>query len=167
MNMKMKFATSIAICIALCASCKKECDHPQPTASFDASSESALVNTKIEFTNTSSEANSYIWNFGNGTSSNDENTECTYSEPGVYRVELTAIGPGGYATAEKTIAITFENGIKDGVSIDGNKLTDTWDQTRAALGNRWAYTDPLNVDGEYYHMRIYEDLGINFHYVTF
>ena len=38
---------------------------------------------------------SWTWNFGNGTTSNDQNPVHTYTEPGNYTVTLTATGPGG------------------------------------------------------------------------
>jgi PKD repeat protein len=49
----------------------------------------------IWFTNLSTNATSYNWNFGDGNISNETNPTHTYSASGVYTVELTAYGSGG------------------------------------------------------------------------
>jgi PKD repeat protein len=45
------------------------------------------------FTNTSSGATGYLWNFGDGTTSTLQNPTHTYSITGTYTVTLTAYGP--------------------------------------------------------------------------
>ena len=47
-------------------------------------------NQELAFINTSTEATSYTWNFGDGNSSTDENPVYTYDASGTYTVELTA-----------------------------------------------------------------------------
>ncbi len=108
---------------------------------------------QVAFANSSSDANAFIWTFGDGNSSTDENPNHTYSDPGLYLVSLTAmnecdtvtlereIGVGGVPTANFTVEgssegcspfeIQFEN-TSDGVigSIEwifdgGNPATST------------------------------------------
>lgn len=62
---------------------------PDATASFTAAS-SFLTGI---FTNTSQEAFAYHWDFGDHTTSADENPIHVYAEPGTYTVVLTATGP--------------------------------------------------------------------------
>lgn len=45
---------------------------------------------KVIFTNTSKKATSYIWDFGDGTTSKEENPSHRYNSKGVYKVTLTA-----------------------------------------------------------------------------
>ena len=49
----------------------------------------------VTFTNLSTGATNYSWAFGDGNLSSDANPANTYTNPGVYSVTLTAIGPGG------------------------------------------------------------------------
>jgi gliding motility-associated-like protein len=49
----------------------------------------------IQFENTSSYSNSFLWEFGDGAVSNKPNPEYTYYEAGVYKIKLTAWGDGG------------------------------------------------------------------------
>lgn len=52
-------------------------------------------NQAINFTNNSVNADSYFWDFGDGTTSTEEAPSHTYSEPGVYYVSLLANGIAG------------------------------------------------------------------------
>jgi gliding motility-associated-like protein len=69
-------------------------DVPLPVADFTGEKTgcSPLI---VEFTNTSQFGVYYIWQFGDGMTSNAEHPIHTYFVPGVYTVTLTAIGPGG------------------------------------------------------------------------
>ncbi len=62
-----------------------------PIAAMTASNNSPLVNDVVTFTNNSSNANGYIWDFGDGNSSTDENPWNTYTTEGQYTVTLVAI----------------------------------------------------------------------------
>ncbi len=52
----------------------------------------------IQFENTSTYSNSFLWEFGDGAVSNKPNPEYTYYEPGRYKIKLTARGDGGEDT---------------------------------------------------------------------
>jgi PKD repeat protein len=54
----------------------------------------------VHFTNLSSYASSYVWDFGDGGQSNLENPTYTYYNAGEYTVSLTAIGEGGQNTVQ-------------------------------------------------------------------
>ncbi len=70
-----------------------------PTAGFS-SSMSGLTAT---FTNNSTGATSYSWDFGDGSNSTEQSPVHTYAAPGDYTVVLTATGPCGTATFTQTI----------------------------------------------------------------
>ncbi|MFM1931455.1 MAG: hypothetical protein RL226_758 [Bacteroidota bacterium] len=72
---------------------------PQPNFTF------ASANLEVTFTNQSEYANTFSWNFGNGTTSTDENPIYTYASPGAYTVELTAGMCGVFSTIEQTIEV--------------------------------------------------------------
>ncbi len=48
----------------------------------------------LTFTNLSTDATAYLWDFGDGTTSNQENPTHIYATPGEYNVSLAASGPG-------------------------------------------------------------------------
>ncbi|HET6244532.1 MAG: gliding motility-associated C-terminal domain-containing protein [Bacteroidetes bacterium] len=61
-------------------------------ASFTADPLSGMIPLNVNFTNTSSGGNSYIWTFGNGDSSKTFNAATVFSEQGTYIVSLIATG---------------------------------------------------------------------------
>ena len=73
-----------------------------PTANFSTSTCSSTIN----FTNTSSGATSYLWNFGDGGTSTATNPSHTYANTGTtYTVTLTATSANG-CTNTKTLSVT-------------------------------------------------------------
>ncbi len=72
---------------------------PLPIADFEGEGEGCqpLV---VSFTNTSTYGVEYLWDFGDGTVSNEENPTHIYYEPGTFNVSLTVTGPGGEQDTE-------------------------------------------------------------------
>lgn len=62
-----------------------------------------LLDTIVEFTDQSSNANTWNWDFGDGYSSNLQNPTHAYSEPGNYYCCLTITDPCGNATHCDTV----------------------------------------------------------------
>lgn len=87
----------------------------QTVASFAASSYSGCRPLNVQFTNTSTNATSYSWNFGNGNTSSQASPGNIYTNQGVYTVTLTANGPGG--TNIKTAIITVVDPPVAGFSV--------------------------------------------------
>src|SRR5687768_6655305 len=94
---------SLALSIALTA-CQKV-----PTADMDADKETADVGEKVTFTNSSQDAHSYLWSFGDGTSSEERNPVKTYFEAGEYSVTLTAFSKSKSKENSNSINIVIEN----------------------------------------------------------
>jgi hypothetical protein len=69
----------------------------KPLANFTASPTRGTHPLTVSFTNTTSGGSgiTYLWNFGDGTTSTDVNPMHTYSTKGIYTVTLTATGPSG------------------------------------------------------------------------
>lgn len=77
-----------------------------PTTSFTTAANFNVVT----FTNTSTNATSYAWDFGDGNTSTEANPTHTYATGGQYEVTLTAINECGFQTS--TIEITvLSNGV--------------------------------------------------------
>jgi PKD repeat protein len=59
----------------------------------------------VTFTNTSQNATSYSWNFGDGSTSTATNPSHTFTTGGTFTVQLTATGTGGSNTTSQTVNI--------------------------------------------------------------
>ncbi len=76
-------------------------DPPIPGFTFTTNELSVL------FTNTSSNANIYTWNFGDGESSTEESPEYTYTTPGTYEVSLNAVNEYCATAFVQTISVSI------------------------------------------------------------
>jgi len=72
-----------------------------PTAGFT----SSVNGTNVSFTNTSTNATSYSWNFGDGGNSTQPNPTHNYATDGVYTVVLSATNACGTVTSTQTVTI--------------------------------------------------------------
>lgn len=137
---KRKLFLSLFVFVVLTvivSSCKKD---PVPVASFTFTGDNKPSPCIVTFSNTSTDATSYLWNFGDGTSSTDENPTHTYTNPQgkTYTVSFTATGKGGSNSVTKTVTIqqqptTLEITLKDelanlltGVSVKLYPSQDDW-----------------------------------------
>ncbi len=83
-----------------------------PAANFIANTTSGAAPLTVQFTDQSTNApTSWLWNFGNGQTSTQQNPSHTYTEPGVYSVSLTATNTAGQNTFMRTNYITVNSGI--------------------------------------------------------
>ena len=111
------------------ASCKKN-NTIQPTAVFTVSGQSGGVTViftdsahifgthdLILLTNTSQNADSVHWDFGNGQSSGVPNTSVSYDNAGVFTITLTAINKDGARSVTSRKVTVMERVLKD-FSID-------------------------------------------------
>ncbi len=121
--MKNFIRFSLLISLPFLASCgSDEPSGPTPVPSFTQDRMVIEVGEIVTFTNSSTQAVTYNWNFGDGSSSTDENPNHTFTELGSYDVVLTAVGSGGisvnstatvlvgqrYSTSFQITAINFE-----------------------------------------------------------
>ena len=66
-----------------------------PNASFVQDINSACIPLTVSFTNTSSNATSYYWDFGNGNTSTLQSPSNVYLNAGIYDVKLIVTNSGG------------------------------------------------------------------------
>ena len=75
---------------------------PAAVAKFSVSSDGLTVTC----TNSSEDAVSYLWDFGDGNTSTATNPTHTYADGGAYTISLTATNPNGFTTATKEVFLS-------------------------------------------------------------
>jgi PKD repeat protein len=96
----MKRILYLSTFILFIVSCKKE-----PVADFSYSGVTK-AGEEILFTNSTSNAESYFWKFGDESTSIDISPTHIYSRPGTYTVTLEATGEEGSASVSKNLVLT-------------------------------------------------------------
>jgi PKD repeat protein len=101
---------------------------------FDANSIISCVNSTINFTNISSAANSYFWDFGPNASpetSTEENPSVSFNSVGSYSVSLTVTNEFGSNSITKTNFITINPDLVPSISITSTDADNSICQTTA------------------------------------
>lgn len=120
--------------------------NPLPQVGFTAD----INGLAVTFTNTSTYATSYSWDFGDGNTSTQENPTHTYASAGVYTVKLTATNDAGSSTAQQQLTVT------SGAMTEADLIGSAWRIRNAensvfvgpALGsNAWWGVPPNFLDG--------------------
>ncbi len=75
----------------------------QPSANFSSLPPSGLT---VKFVNSSANATSYLWDFGDGQSSTEKEPTHTFPGPGTYQVRLSSINQCSTAVRTNTISLT-------------------------------------------------------------
>jgi PKD repeat protein len=76
---------------------------PAPVAAFEAAPTSGSAPLTVLFTDTSSgSASAWLWDFGDGAQSSEQNPTHVYTDAGDFDVTLTATGPGGSDAETRT-----------------------------------------------------------------
>lgn len=78
---------------------------PLPTPNFTFTGDNKPAPCEVTFTNSSTNATTYLWEFGDGASGTDLNPKHTYTTGGTFTVKLTATGKGGVNSTTKSVVI--------------------------------------------------------------
>ena len=107
------FASVIAFFAIVATSCGSKVDPPKALYSY------TVDELTVTFQNLSSDALSYVWNFGDGATDTAANPVHVYAKYGDYTVTLTATNAGGSAVYEDEV-----NLVQRAILIDGK--FDDW-----------------------------------------
>lgn len=129
-KLNLFFAGFFAIGL-LASSCSKDDDAvdqtSKPVAKFSQTSEGL----KVTFKNESTNAKTYVWEFGDEQTSTDKDAIHTYAEEGTYSVKLTVTGDGGEDSITKEVKVSAggnDGGNGDGASIAIDGDFSDWDE---------------------------------------
>ncbi|MFM2283856.1 MAG: hypothetical protein RL222_1360 [Bacteroidota bacterium] len=101
------FGLSLLLMTLMATSCKKEeCEPSAVTASFTYTVEFTEVGPKVTFVNTSTDATSYLWNFGDETTSTEENPTHQFSGYNPRTVTMKATNGKSSATVSLLLDIS-------------------------------------------------------------
>ncbi|MEL7146769.1 MAG: PKD domain-containing protein [Bacteroidota bacterium] len=123
-------ACSIALAAFLGACGDDEPSGPVPTVEFTQDRNFSEPGGTVTFTNSTVDADSYFWEFGDGGISTDENPTHTYMEKGDYTVTLKARGSGGQeasSTATVVVGSRFVTAISFIAVNPNNPDGEPWD----------------------------------------
>lgn len=121
----------LLLCLGLLilSACKEDDAPPRATAAFTVQNNGCDAPCTITFVNTSQNATSYSWDFGDGTTSTIEDPTHIYDQAGNYVVTLNATGEGGNHSTTRDVNITspvFHFKYKvDGSQVDAALITAT------------------------------------------
>jgi len=129
---KIGFALITLLLITCIPSCTKTENQKLPVADFTFSPSSGYKPFTAIFSNTSENAESFSWDFGNGDYSNERNPSTTYLNDGVYSVTLTAKNSSGTNKITKSITVKAAP-----VSVTFGDITILDFPETDASGNNW------------------------------
>lgn len=131
----------------------------KPLADFNILSNTLYEDLPIQFQNTTVAGETYLWDFGNFTSSEDIHGSTTYYEPGTYSVSLTAwneIGCVDSVTKPIRILYEFYFYIPNAFTPDDDRYNQTFKASvinsveyRMRIYNRWGELLVESYDPEY------------------
>ncbi|NUM50971.1 MAG: S8 family serine peptidase [Flavobacteriales bacterium] len=147
--------------------CVDQAKTAPPTVDFVADiTEACKVPQQVKFTNNSFNANTFLWDFGNGSTSTQTNPTHFYTQSGTYNVKLVATGNNGVDSLIKNMYIVINT--PQAPTAIGDTICENQTATLIGTGNgtlRWfdaptggtlfgtgnTYTTPsLSVSKAYY-----------------
>jgi PKD repeat protein len=133
--------------ISLSNACKKDDPPPaNPTSGFTVSKLTAVVDEEVQFTNTSANATSFKWSFGDGTTSTDASPKKSYQTSDNFTVTLVATGAGGSNTNTTVVKVLPFGGftVENEADLIANKPVQMTNSSKGAVSYQWAFGDPAN-----------------------
>ena len=145
----------VAVVAMIAASCQPKVEAPK--ARFTA----VVDGLTVTFTNASKDAESYAWDFGDGSAvSAEENPVHTYAEAGTYTVVLTAKNKGGENKASQAVvvekkawSIVIDGDFSDWDNLPADQLAKAVADENATLDGCKAIKFISNADYLYFYMQ--------------
>ena len=137
-----------------------------PVASFTMDSSSGNVPFTVKFTDKSTGSiSSWKWNFGDGSTSTEQNPTHTFVTKGIYTITLAATGPGGTKTTTGTITATdpltsnnYNGGIPLTTTASGTVSGGLWFDSYPGFATSASKTFSLPAYTDIKWARLYVDI---------
>lgn len=135
----------------------------KPAVSFTATNAVGFPNLTTTFANTSKFANSYVWDFGDGSETSTlENPEHTYTTVGVYNVTLTGTNEKGDSILTKSslVKVNEKPALPEGEMLYGGNMENGnfWSTNKCNAADvstfEWNYTGDTPTSGAGGNLRI-------------
>ncbi len=99
-------ATLVTLFLGACDP-KKDAVAPRPSAAFTYAGGTCSGGCPVTLRNTSQNATSYTWSFGDNTTSTQADAQFahSYAQPGIYRIKLTAQSSAGTDTTSQRVSV--------------------------------------------------------------
>ena len=127
--------TFLSLLLVIAFSCSDEDSLPKPEVSFSTEKAVNEINVPVTFVNSTTNASSYAWDFGDGQTSEDFSPTIIYEDPGTYTVTL--------------VATTDDNQSEEAtlqVEVGERLLFDVVIQTLSFVNNDGLDWDEINPD---------------------
>jgi len=135
--------------------CSKSTPAPKPIAGFTFTSSSTTAPSLVTFTNSSINASTFSWDFGDNSNSTLQNPTHTYNSGGSYIVKLIANGAGGVDSTKQTVTISNPTALQIKVLDNlGNAIVG------ASVKLYPSQTDYLNLTNQVLTTQITNSQGI-------
>ncbi len=145
----------VAVVAMLVASCKPAVEAPKARFSYD------IDGLKVTFTNATKDADSFVWEFGDGKTSTEVSPVHEYEAAGEYTVQLTAKNAGGENKASEVLKLE-KKAVE--MKIDGD-FSD-WEQIPSELLAVAKASEKSKYEN-LYEMRWYGDADNIYFYLEF
>jgi uncharacterized protein (TIGR02145 family) len=134
-----------------------------PVAQFEASPLNGTSPLEVSFTDLSqNDPQSWLWDFGDGSSSTEQNPVHIYNAPATYTVSLTATNPQGSDTETKNGYVVVTSGGGSGFPCPGIETVtygeqvyhtvligeQCWLKENLNVGKKISSNNPMSDDGE-------------------
>jgi PKD repeat protein len=120
--------------------------NPPPNVSFTANVTSGCDSLTVTFTNSTTGATSYTWDFGDGFGSGDVNPVHTFSTPGIYSVTLNGILGICISSQTSVNLISIHETPQTTVTVSDNVICPgecvNYTSTSTGSPNQWAWNFP-------------------------
>lgn len=148
LKLHIRFAVAL-LGMLMFVGCAKE-----PMAFFAVDNTSALkTGIPVKMINYSVDADNYSWDFGDGTTSTEEQPEHTYTQPGTYTIKLTARSKNGKKENTQIKSVT--------ITVNTNPMfVGTYDVTDNCSGTSDFYAITITDQGNNLSIINFKNTGI-------
>lgn len=135
----------------------------EPITTFDVDTEADCSPLEASFTNLSQYGSTFFWDFGDGTTSTEEEPVHVFTEPGFYNVKLTVTGDGGVTHFYKTLQVYRNPVAKFQVAPKRAMLPNAevrfFNLTEFGHKYAWDFGDGTGISYDESPLHIYTKLG--------